>query len=80
MTPKYPVMRVISSKAHHSEQSIKVYGTPILRYSDNPMKLLESGQKIESLMSSSIDAYIAQMRNMVPFEIILAMPVPTIPY
>lgn len=51
LTPKYPVIKVINSYAHHSEHAITVYGIPIFKYSVNPIKDLLSGKKTAYFIS-----------------------------
>jgi hypothetical protein len=47
-TPRYPLIKTIISKAHHSRHKIKQQGIPISKYSLNPLKLCLFGKKIAS--------------------------------
>ena len=79
LTPKYPVIIVCTSYAHHSEHAITVWGIPIFRYSFNPMYDLLSGKNTAYLISS---VQYVNMRTIIKATQLvnpLAMPVPNIP-
>jgi hypothetical protein len=79
LTPKYPVIIVCTSYAHHSEHAIIVYGIPIFKYSFKPIYDLLSGKKTACFISSVQYVNIRTIIKATQLVNPLAIPVPKIP-